>query len=68
LDDFDRVKTAPKGYPKDHPQIDLLKNKSYIVSHYFTDAEVKDKKFVKHLAEVCKNVKPLNDFLREAIS
>lgn len=68
LDDFDRVKTAPKGYPKDHPQIELLKNKSFITSHSFSDAEVKDKKFVKQLAEVCKAVKPLNDFLQEAIS
>ena len=68
LDDFDKVKTAPKGYPKDHPQIELLKNKSFIVSHYFTDAQVKDKKFVKTVAEACKTLKPLNDFLKEAIS
>jgi len=68
LDDFDRVKTAPKGYPKDHPYIDLLKNKSFIVSRYFTDTQVKDKKFVKQLAETCNVIKPLNDFLKEAIS
>lgn len=68
LDDFDKVKTAPKGYPKDHPQIDLLKNKSFISSHSFTDGQVSDKKFVKKVAEVCKAIKPLNDFLRESIS
>ena len=67
LDDFDKVKTAPKGYPKDHPHIDLLKNKSFIVSHYFTDADVKDKKFVKQVAAVCQAVKPLNDFLKAAM-
>jgi len=68
LDDFDRVKTAPKGYPKGHPQIELLKNKSFIVSHNFSDTQVKDKKFAKQVSEVCKAVKPLNDFLREAIA
>jgi len=68
LDDFDRVKTAPKGYPKDHPQIELLKNKSFISSHPFTDAGVVDKKFVKKAAEVAKAIKPLNDFLKEAIA
>lgn len=68
LDDFDRLKTAPKGYPKDHPHIDLLKNKSFIVSHYFTDKQVRDKKFVKTAAEVAKALKPLNDFLLNAIS
>jgi uncharacterized protein (TIGR02453 family) len=67
LDDFDQVKTAPKGYAKDHPYIGLLRHKSYIVSHYFSDAQVKDKKFVKQVAAVCKAVKPLNDFLSEAL-
>ena len=27
------LKTAPKGYPKDHPRIDLLRHKSVIASH-----------------------------------
>ena len=26
----DRLKTAPRGYPKDHPRIDLLRNKGLI--------------------------------------
>ena len=57
LDDFDKLKTAPKGYPKDHPHLDLLKHKSYIVSHPFTDKEVVDKKFVKNAAEIAKQKK-----------
>ena len=68
LDDFDRLKTAPKGYAKDHPHLELLKNKSFVVSYYFNDTQVKDKKFGKRVAEVCKALKPLNDFLNEAIS
>jgi uncharacterized protein (TIGR02453 family) len=68
LDDFDKVKTAPKGYPKDHPHIDLLKNKSFIVSYAFTDKQVKDKNFVKQVAQVCKTAKSMNDFIKEAIS
>jgi len=68
LDDFDKLKTAPKGYPKDHPHLELLKHKSYIVSHYFTDKEVTDKNFLKKVVEACKAVKPLNDFLSEALA
>ncbi len=68
LDDFDRLKTAPKGYAKDHPHLDLLKNKSYVVSHRFTDAEVTSKAFVKKIAETCKTLKPLNAFIVEAIA
>ena len=68
LDDFDKLKTAPKGYAKDHPHIELLKHKSFIVSHAFTDKEVKDKKFIKLVVETAKAVKPLNDFLNDAIA
>jgi uncharacterized protein (TIGR02453 family) len=68
LDDFDKVKTAPKGYAKEHPHIDLLKNKSFIVSYAFTDKQVKDKNFMKQVAMVCKAAKPVNDFIKEAIS
>ena len=68
LDDFDKVKTAPKGYAKDHPHIDILRNKSFIVSHYFSDKEVLDKKFLKKVVEGCKTLKPLNDFLNHAIA
>jgi len=68
LDGFDKLKTAPKGFSKDHPQLELLKHKSFIVSHYFTDIEVKDKKFVKNVTDVCKTIKPLNDYLKEAMA
>jgi uncharacterized protein (TIGR02453 family) len=68
LDDFDRLKTMPKGYAPDHPHIELLKNKSFIVTHEFTDAQVKDKKFLKNVNEVFKAIKPLNEFLKEAIA
>jgi len=68
LSDWDRVKTAPKGYPKDHPQIELLKNKSFTVSTNFTDAQVKDPKFVKKVAGICKSIKKLNDYLKSAVA
>jgi uncharacterized protein (TIGR02453 family) len=29
----EKLKTAPKGFPKDFPDIDLLKNKHYVVTH-----------------------------------
>jgi uncharacterized protein (TIGR02453 family) len=68
LDNIDRLKTMPKGYSFDNPHIDLLKNKSFIVSHPFTDTQVKDKKFLKNIAEVAKATKPMNDFLKDAIA
>lgn len=67
FDTFDKLKTVPKGYAKDHPRLDWLQHKTLIVSHGFTDAEVKNKKFLKQLVEASKAMKPLNDFLKEAI-
>jgi uncharacterized protein (TIGR02453 family) len=68
LDDWDKLKTAPKGYPKDHPQIEILKNKSFVVSHGFTDKEVTSKGYVKKIAEAARVLKPFNDYLAEAIA
>jgi uncharacterized protein (TIGR02453 family) len=68
LDDFDALKTTPKGYVKDHPSIDLLRHRSFIVSHPLTDRDVKNKKFVKIVAETARVLRPLNDFLKEAIA
>jgi uncharacterized protein (TIGR02453 family) len=62
------LKNIPKGYDKDHPRGEWLKLKNFVVSHYFTDAEVKDKKFMKTVIDTYKTAKPLNDFLKEAIS
>lgn len=69
--EFDRdqeLKNAPKGYEKDHPLVDLLRLKSFVVSHNFTDEEVKSKAFMKTVIDTYKTAKPLNDFLKEAIS
>jgi uncharacterized protein (TIGR02453 family) len=68
LDDFDKLKTVPKGYAKDHPHIEYLKHKSFIVETSFTDADVTSKNFPKKVAELAKIVKPFNDFLKEAIA
>jgi uncharacterized protein (TIGR02453 family) len=66
FDEFDKLKTMPKGYPKDHPHIELLKLKSFIVTHTYNDNEVLDKKFVKTIAGHAKAIRPLVDFIREA--
>jgi uncharacterized protein (TIGR02453 family) len=65
--DEDALKTTPKGYPKDHPHVEWLRLKSFVVTHEFKDSEVTDKKFLKKVSEVLKTAKPLNEFLEEAI-
>lgn len=62
------LKNVPKGYEKDHPLADWLKLKSFVVSHNFTDEEVKNKNFMKAVIDAYKTAKPLNDFLKDAIA
>jgi uncharacterized protein (TIGR02453 family) len=66
LSDEDKLKSAPKGYDKTHPEIELLKHRSYIVVHSFKDSEVLSKDFLKQCSIVMKAIHPLDLFLRRA--
>jgi uncharacterized protein (TIGR02453 family) len=59
----EKLKTVPKGYSSEHPQIELLKYKSYLVVNNATDKIVLGKDFQKHVINVFKAMKPLNDYL-----
>ncbi len=64
--DEGKLKTAPKGFDKEHPDIDLVKYKSYIVVKNLSDKEVLDKNLVKNALEAFKALKPMNDFLNKS--
>lgn len=57
------VKSAPKGYSKDNPEIELLRKKQMFYWHKFTTEEVQSPDFVKNITEVCRTMKPFLDFL-----
>ena len=61
--DGEKLKTAPKGYPKDHPHIEILKLKSYLVVNEANDKLVLSNDFQNHVIKVFKTMKPLNDYL-----
>ncbi|PPQ79037.1 hypothetical protein CVT25_002346 [Psilocybe cyanescens] len=54
----DELKVAPKGVGKDHKDIDLLKCRSFCVSHRFTDSEVLAPDFKENLVKVARIVQP----------
>jgi uncharacterized protein (TIGR02453 family) len=64
----EQVKSAPKGYPKDHPAIDLLKYKQYLVMHKFSDKEVLSADFAKNVSQVFSEMRPLFDFMSEVLT
>lgn len=63
-----KLKTAPKGYPKDHPHIDLLRFKSLTVINHLTDAQVTSKSFLNEAAVIFQAMHPLIQFLNKAIA
>lgn len=66
LDDDGALKTAPKGYDKEHPLIDLLRNRHFIVSHTFTNKQILDKNAAKEIVAGFKAMHPFLEYLREA--
>ena len=56
------VKSSPKGYSKDHPEIELLRFKQVFVTHNFTKEEVCSPDFLKNVTETAKTLKPFLDY------
>ena len=65
--DFDSLKTAPKGYPKDWEHIDLIKNRSYGFGHNLTEKEVLADDFPQKVVAYFKIIQPMNHFLNRAV-
>lgn len=63
----DKVKTAPRGFKKDHPNIDLLRHKSYLVVTHFSDKEILEGDIVNEIKENFKAQKAFNNYFNEVI-
>ncbi|TCC93306.1 DUF2461 domain-containing protein [Pedobacter frigiditerrae] len=66
LSEEDKLKKAPKGYDVDHPQIDLLKLKSFIAIYKIKDEEFFKPEIVNKLITAFKTIQPFVLFLRKA--
>ncbi|MBU8893219.1 MAG: DUF2461 domain-containing protein [Bacteroidales bacterium] len=64
----DKLKTAPKGFPKDFEDIDLLRHKHYTVVKYINEDLVTSDKFADEISEVFNALYPFNSFINEAIN
>ncbi len=63
----ERLKTAPKGYPRDHPYIELLKLKSYLVEMPISDKDITGSNCFELVVNAFKAMKPLNDYLNNLL-
>jgi uncharacterized protein (TIGR02453 family) len=63
----EQLKGSPKGYDKEHPALDLLRYKSFVVTHKFSDKEVTSPDFIANCLAYYKESFPLLKFLNQAI-
>lgn len=63
----EKLKSAPKGYSPDHPEIELLRLKQLVVVRRLTDKEVLSPEFVKETAKAFKTMKPFLDYLNQTL-
>ncbi len=61
----EKLKTAPKGYERTHPDIDLLQLRQVIVIRHFTDAEILKPDFSAQVVAACRAMKPFVAWLDE---
>ena len=62
----EKLKTAPRDYPKDHPEIELLKQKSFLAVHRCDDKQVLSDDFLKHCSGAFIALYPFDQFLNQA--
>jgi len=63
-----KVKTAPRDFNKEDPNIDLIKLKSYFVVHNFTDEEVFSKDFEKKLMYHFLLLRPYFNYMSDVLT
>jgi uncharacterized protein (TIGR02453 family) len=63
----EKLKTPPRGYPANHPDIELLKYKQFITLHHLSDKDVLSPRLLAHTVEVFAALKPLLDWLNDAV-
>ncbi len=59
----ERLKTAPKGFEKDHSALDLIQNKQFLLVHRFTEKEVMDANFVENIVRAFEAMRPYLDIM-----
>lgn len=64
----EQLKTVPKGFPKDHPDIDLLRYKQFIFSKNFSDEEVIAPDFLERVNDTFKAMRPFFDFMSDVLT
>lgn len=64
----EQLKTAPRNFDKTHPDMDLIKYKSFYFMKSFTDKEVMSKEFASKVDESFKAARPFLDYMTDVLT
>ena len=64
----DELKTAPKGFDKEHPAIDLIRKKQYIFTKKYSDKEVVADDFLENVNAAFKQIRPYFDYMSDVLT
>jgi uncharacterized protein (TIGR02453 family) len=64
----DELKTAPKDFNKDDPNIDLIRKKGFIAVKNLTDEEILSPDFLSNINTYYKTLRPLFDYMSEVLT
>lgn len=62
-----RLKTAPKGFPKDHPYIDLLRYQSVVFSTDLKNKLITSDKFIEFVVNAFQTLQPVNEVINHVL-
>jgi uncharacterized protein (TIGR02453 family) len=64
----EQLGSAPRGYAKDHPAIQLLRYKQFMLRYLFSDEEVFSPDFLYKMNDVFKKMRPFLNFMSEVLT
>lgn len=64
----DELKTAPSGFEKEHPAIDLIRKKQFTVGRRFKDSEITDPGFLREAVLTFQAMRPFFDYMSEVLT
>ncbi len=64
----EELKTSPKGFDKEDPNIDLIRKKQFIFVKHFSDQEVFSPEFKNTVNESFKTIRPYFDLMSEILT
>ncbi|AWM15027.1 TIGR02453 family protein [Flavobacterium sediminis] len=64
----DELKTAPKGFDKNHPDIDLIRKKQYLLARQFSNKEVLQPDFQQEVLKTFAAMRPFFDYMSSVLT